>query len=177
MQRDCTTGRAYRKTIVRCWPVAAVLLPCFFLQLFAFLSVPRLRLKKASAVTPGMASMAWEHARVLWLGNLPPTLPKTALLSELPSLLGLLDASVRHRGSQQSSAGFLLFASREQRDAAATFLRALGWDARAHACGQPAQTTVPPPAAAAGRLGLNSGQSQASRLDVSRGSHESKSRE
>ena len=153
MQRDCATGRACRNIVVICLPAAAALLPSF-LQPVAFLSVPCLRLKEASAVPRGMAAMAWEPARVLWLGNLAPTLPKSALLSQLPSLLGLLDASVRHRGSQQSSAGFLLFASREQRDAAVTFLRALGWDARAHACGQPAPASVPRPAAAAGRLGL-----------------------
>ena len=81
------------------------LLPSF-LQPVAFLSVPCLRPKEASAVPRGMAAMAWEPACVLWLGNLAPTLPKSALLSQLPSLLGLLDASVRHRGSQQSSAGF-----------------------------------------------------------------------
>ena len=99
-----------------------------------------------------MAAMAWEPARVVWLGNLAPTLPKNSLLAQLPSLLGLLDDSVRHRGSQHSSAGFLLFASRERRDGAVTFLRALGWDARAHESGKPTPATVLPPAVATGRL-------------------------
>ena len=89
---------------------------------------------------------AWDRSCVPWLGGLPPAMPNMALLQQLPNLVGLTDLLLRHRGLQETSAGFLSFANM-----AAQVLQGLGWDARQlrGAPGAPAQPQ--PDTAAAGK--------------------------
>ena len=93
---------------------------------------------------------------MLWLGGLPPAMPKMALVQQLPNLVGLTDLSLRHRGLQETSAAFLAFSNTLQRDMAVQVLQGLGWDARQlrGGPGAPAQAqpdTAAPAKAAGGR--------------------------